>query len=276
MTLPELERVGFRGALAVRCRDAANGAPVSDGLVATVWNAANPTVRRSAARSRLSGLLGFGVFPGLRTFQHAGAAHGAPLSWPAPPPPVTHVVAVRDTQHRYLPVIFEVVVPAVAPVPVALQSAARRGYPSGWAVLRGEVQHRTTRLGLGWAVVTVATDGATYDVVADERGRFLLVAPYPEALPPLSGSPPTGTGLSAMSWPATITVRCQPSALVDVPEAAAGAEPGEVVPPVLASLEAQAAAEQEVGGVLQAADEVTIAFGVPTVLTLLVEPAGSP
>lgn len=273
MTLPELERVGFRGALGVRCRDAVSRAPVADGLVATVWSAADPTLRRAATRSPLSGLLGFGTFPRLRTYQHTAAAGGVPLTWPAPPPAVTHVVAVRDTQHRYLPVVFEVGVPAAAPVTVELQSAAGRGYPSGWAVLRGEVQHRTTHVGLGWAVVTVATDGASYDVVADERGRFLLVAPYPEALPPLSGSPPTGTGLSAMSWPATLTVRCQPSVLAYAPSAAAAADPGEVVPPLLASLEAQAAALQEVGGVLQADDEVTLAFGVPTVLTLLVEPA---
>ena len=46
-------------------------------------------------------------------------------------------------------------------------------------------------------MVTVVADQTGYDVVADAIGRFLLVVPYPEALPALHGSPPAGPGLSA-------------------------------------------------------------------------------
>ncbi|MFE9690614.1 hypothetical protein [Micromonospora sp. NPDC005806] len=245
MTACELERAFYRAALSVRCTDAITGVVVADELVVTAGPAADPDVRLTATSSPLSGLQGFGELPSLRTYQRA----------PGPAPaPTTYAIGVVDLRRRYLPVVLEVPVPVAAPVEVPLHSSVSRLPPSGWAVVRGEVHDQTSGDPLAWPVVSVTAGPDTYDVVGDGLGRFLLIAPYPEALPPLSGSPPAGPGLSAMTWPLTIAVRSEPGALT-------GGDP-----PELGSILGQA----PVAGP-PATDE--LAFGAPTVLILLVQPS---
>lgn len=265
MSAPELERTGYRAALSLSCSDAVRGDLVADGLVATAWRLGED-VRLTASRSRVSGLLGYGLLPGLGDYQRAHAAGGAELIWPADPAPQPWLVSVVDTQRRYLPMLLEVDVPVTAPVGVPLHSAVTRSPRSGWAVVRGEVHERGTGAGLPWPVVTVTAAPQAYEVIGDELGRFLLIAPYPEALPPLSGSPPAGPGLGAMTWSLTLAVRSEPANL-DRPS------PGGTDPPELGSILGQADAQIDVAGVLQPSSTATLAFGSPTVLTLSVQPA---
>ena len=126
---------------------------------------------------------------------------------------------------------------------------------------------------LGWSVVTVTAAPDSYPVVSDDLGRFLLVIPYPEALPPLAGSPPAGPGLSAMSWPLTIAVACEPSTLSAAPGTDWDPIRGGTDPPELGSILGQASAQQDIGGVPAATSTATLAFGTPTVLTLSVQPS---
>jgi hypothetical protein len=272
MTAPELERIGYRAALSVRCVDAVRGTVVADNMVATAWPAADPAAHLLASRSPASGLLGFGMLPGFWDLQLARSRGGEPLQWPPDPPPDPYVVKVVDLRGRYLPVVRVVPVPVLAPEDIPLHSGPARSGQSGWALIRGEVHDRTTHAGLGWSVVTVTTGLDSYPVISDGLGRFVLVAPYPEALPPLAGSPPSGPGLSAMTWPLTIAVACEPGALNAAPGTDWDAISGGTDPPELSSIIGQATAQQEVGGVLVATSTVTLAFGTPAVLTLSVEP----
>lgn len=273
--LAELERTGYRAALSVVCRDAVRGSVVADGLEITAWRAADPAGRLTATRSPLSGIQGFGMLPaarpGLPRTQVAVSQHGAPLAFPAPSQPDPWVVSVVDRQRRYLPVMALVDVPVAAPFPLDLHAAVTRPVTSGWALIKGDVRHRADSSPIAWPVVTVLADQTSYDVIADGLGQFLLVVPYPEALPPLHGSPPAGPGLSAMTWPLTITVRSSPAVHVAAPGSDWG-EPASVDPPELGSILAQQPALQQVGGVLRGDRVETLLFGAPSRLSLSVQP----
>lgn len=273
MTAIELERIGYRAALSVRCVDAVRGTVVADYIVATAWSAADPATRLAASRSPVSGLLGFGMLPGFRDLQLARSPGGQPLEWPPDPAPEPYVVKVVDLRGRYLPVVQLVPVPVPAPVDIPLHSGPARGGQSGWALIRGEVHDATSQAALGWSVVTVTAGPDTYPVVSDGLGRFLLVVPYPEALPPLAGSPPSGPGLSAMTWDLTIAVACEPGALTAAPGTDWDPIHGGADPPELVSILGQAAAQQRVSGLLAATSAAILAFGTPSVLTLSVEPS---
>ena len=171
-----------------------------------------------------------------------------------------------DSQRRYLPVLTLIDVPAGAPADIDLHSAVVRRPQSGWAVVRGEVHDRDTGQALPWPMITITAATTAYPVVGDAQGRFLLIAPYPEALPPLSGSPPAGPGLGAMSWPLTLGVASEPTSL-HFP-----GTPG-VDPPEIGSILSQGDARIDVNGTLQQSTTAVLDFGLPSVLTLSVEPA---
>ena len=86
------------------------------------------------------------------------------------------------------------------------------------------------------------SDAGTYPTLADQLGRYVAYLPYPEALPPLTGSPPGGGPPGQPTWPLTVSVGYQPSAQNQLADAAAGD------PPELGSLLGQAAAAISVGG----------------------------
>ena len=245
MTVTVIERLGYRAPLALACTDGVTGAAVTEGLVASAWLRVNPSDRRTARRSPLSGLLGFGALPRMWAETHTRQLPpDTPVTWPAAPAtPVC--VLVRDTVGRYLPVALAVDTPVTTPVPVPLSSSPARIKPSGYAVVRGEVHDDATGLPLGWALVRIDTGATAYQGVADAQGRFLLPIPYPEVLPPLA-NPPAGPGLGSLSWPLTVSVRSLPSALAFSPGITDVGGPG--APPELSSIVAQPAAQLVDGG----------------------------
>jgi hypothetical protein len=271
---PELERSGFRGALALRGIDAGSGTAVADDLAAVAYRSGDPETRFTAIRSPVSTLLGFGVLPGLGGspgLQRAHSSGGAPLEWPAVPAPEVFVVRVSDRARRYLPTVLAVGLPAAAPVEVPLYSAPGRPAPSGLATVRGEVRVSADGSEAAWAVVSLTAGGVPYETVSDGRGRFLFYLPYPEALPPLSAV--AATGLDSVTWPLELRVRYQPGALRPV----AGAAPGD--PPELGSIRGQAPALATLGGSggsgggPAAELDLTLAFGTALVLRVGVTPA---
>jgi hypothetical protein len=264
-TIRELERLGYRAPLALVCQDGVTGAAITDGLVATAWRAGDTSRTFTATRSPFSGILGFGRLPLPFEASHVMVPPEEPITWPA----VAHepyAVMVQDTAGRYLPAVVSVTVPVAAPVTVPLSSSPARHAPSGFATVKGEVHENGTGDALAWAVVRIDTGAAAYKTVADGRGRFLLHLPYPEALPPLLGSPPSGPGLSAVAWPLTITVRSEPGSLVQLGPTIAG-------PPELGSVIAQGAAQLVDGGGSHASIAATLAFSTPLVLALTAVPA---
>ena len=259
----ELERSGFRGALALRGVDAGSGTAVADDLAALAYREGDSETRFTVTRSPVSSLLGFGVLPGLAQRTHSTG--GAPLTGPPVPAPQGFVVRVSDRARRYLPTVLAVDLPAAAPVEVPLYSAAGRPAPSGLATVRGDVRVTAGGGEAAWAVVTLTAGGVPYETVCDGRGRFLFYLPYPEALPPLS--PGTASGLDSVTWPLGLRVRYQPGALRTV----AGSGPAD--PPELGSIRGQAPALADQGGDPAAELDVTLAFGTALVLRVGVTPA---
>jgi hypothetical protein len=260
-----LERLGYRASLGILAEDGVTGVGVTDGLLATAWRLDDPATPYVAQRSPVSGILGFGRLPVPWRSTHAVVPPETPVTWP-PSPAVAYLVRVEDTLARYLPVLVRADVPVAAPVTVPLSSAPNRPAPAGFGTVRGEVHARSDGRPLPWSLVRVDTGTVVSQTVADQRGRFALHLPYPEALPVLAGSPPAGPGLSSVVWPLTVTVRCQPSALTFSGPLTADS-------PELASITGQAAAQIVDGGANHPSVGATLAFGTPLVLALTVVPA---
>ena len=147
-----------------------------------------------------------------------------------------------------------------------LYSAVTRPVPSGFATVLGEVW-TTTGTPAPWAVVQIVAGGTTYTTLADQLGRYVVYLPYPEALPPLTGSPPIGGPLDSLTWPLTVWVRYQPSNQ----QVLADALPAD--PPELASLLSQASATISSGGDTQPNLAATLTFGSQLLVMLEVVPA---
>jgi hypothetical protein len=260
-----LETLGYRAPLALHCVDAATGADVGDGLVATTWPRDDPTTARTARRSLVSALLGFGMLPGLGGQELALAAGATLPGWPAVTPK-PFVVTVTDTLGRYLPEAMTADVPVSAPLEITLYSAPARPQPPGWATVYGEV-HVGPGAAAAWALVTVSDGTTSHQAVSDEAGRFLVYLPYPEALPALAGSPPAGGGIGLVSWPVMVTVKYEPAVLTWP------ANPAPAGPPDILSIRAQHDAQIVTASPPQSSYQGTLAFGTPLLLLLDVIPA---
>lgn len=256
-----LESVSYRAPLALRVVDAASSAAVADDLVAVAWPEGDPAAGRPARRSSFSSLLQFPSLPGLRDQEHVVTPGDVLPVWP-PLVPRPFVVSVADRARRFGPQVLRLTVPQAAPVDVTLYSSPARRTPSGWGTVSGEVH--TAAAPAAWAWVEISDGTGVYPTVADELGRYVVYLPYPDALPPLAGSPPAGSGLTALSWPLTCTVRYRPQDQV---------RPSTTGPPDIASVRSQAAAAIRTDAGPRPSTEATLHFAVPLRLALSVVPA---
>jgi hypothetical protein len=258
-----LETTIYRAPLGLQFIDSVTSAPVADGLVVTAWPAGVPWAARVAAQSPVSAIMGFGQLPGLASYENALTQDPDTLTWSVPSAGQPFEVRVADPLGRYLPELLALTVPQLALVTPSLYSAPARPVPPGFATVRGEVSLATSPpQPAAWAVVQIAVGGNSYLTFADEAGRYLTYLPYPEALPPLTGSP-GGVPLDQMTWPITVSVLYQPSAQTRLADAA----PGD--PPELTSLlKGQGAAGIVVGGGTQNNLTATLTFGTPLLLML--------
>jgi len=260
-----LETIVYRAPLGLQFTDSATGAPVADGLVVTAWPAGDPGSERRAAQSPVSATLGFGRLPGFARYEEARTDDPATFSWP-PDPGLPFEVRVTDPLGRYLPELLALTVPQPALVTPALYSAPARPAPPGFATVSGEVHTAATGAPAAWAVVQVDAGSASYTTLADQLGRYVVYLPYPEALPPLTGSPPSAPP-GPLTWALTISVRYQPTAQDRLADATAAD------PPELGSLLGQAPAAISAGGTTQPSLAATLTFGTALLLMLEVVPA---
>jgi hypothetical protein len=263
-----METTSYRAPLALRVIDSISGTDVGDGLIAIAWPQGDPASARTALRSPVSTLLGFGTLPGLHSQELALLAAGAEPSGPVLGL-LPFIVTVTDTLGRFLPEALVVKVPVAAPVDATLYSAPARPRPPGWATVYGEIHVDLDGTPAAWALLEI-TDGTAayrYQTVSDEAGRFLFYLPYPEALPPLAGSPPVGGGIGQVTWPLTVTVNYQPATLTWP------ANPAPAGPPDISSIRAQNQAEIATSGGMQPSYDGTLSFGTPLLLLLDVVPA---
>jgi hypothetical protein len=182
------------------------------------------------------------------------------------------LVGLFDLERRYLPQVVATTAPHLlagppavpSPVTVLLSSAPTRPRPSGYADVTGEV-HFPDGAPARWAVVTLATPGVPHrTAVCDAAGRFVHHLQYPDALPPLAGSPPVGGGLGGVTWPLTFTVR---SSRGLAPVAPHQRPPGQPDAP-----ETGAILAQPVTAVTNGAGAQILAFGAALRVLLEVDP----
>ena len=261
-----LETTAYRAALGLQFIDSVGGASVADGLVVTAWPAGAAWDARTAAQSPISTIMGFGHLPGLASYESAITQDPEILTWSPPGTGRLFEVRVTDPFGRYLPELIALTVPRSTLATPLLFSAPARPAPSGFAAVTGEVSTVTSGPA-SWAAVQIMAGADTYLTLADQLGRYVAYFPYPEALPPLIGSPPDGSQPGQLTWPLTVTVSYQPSAQSQLSDAAAGD------PPELGSLLGQATAAMSVSGGQQPSLAATLTFGAPLLLMLQVVPA---
>jgi hypothetical protein len=254
-----LETTAYRAPLGLLCTDSVSGAAVADGLVVTAWPAGNPEAARTPVPSPVSAVLVFGRLPGLTSTVLANDPHSP--QWPAAS--LAFEVRVTDPLGRYLPELMLVTVTGGTLASARLYSAPARPAPAGFAVVSGEVWSTVTSRPAPWAVVKIKSGTDFYLTLADQLGRYVAYFPYPEALPPLTGSPPTAAA-GRLSWPLSVLVQYQPSKQHQLADA------GPADPPELSSLLNQGAAKISAGGGTQDDLAATLTFGSPLPLMLKV------
>jgi hypothetical protein len=207
--------------------DAARDALVSDGLRVTLRRDA-PGAARLEAHTTLSGAYAFDEIPGLTEYElgHPAAALSAPAR-------KRFIVEVDDVQGRFLRETFSAELPlpyrGLFPGPgwssppgteVArcyVFSAPSRTATPPLAVIRGQLASASTGAWAAHAAIELDVAGPhTSYGIADEKGRFAVLLPYPTVTVPLgTASPPGGRiPLAAQRWSFALRVRHEPAALV--------------------------------------------------------------
>lgn len=248
MRFAKLETVLRRAPLGMRFLDLVRGVTVTDGLAVNVWHIGTLGPKQRASVSPLSGVYGFRMLPGLRRFEvgerpatdwcasppdlgeptadeltSLGTLQGFFQAEDSPPAGANFIVSLEDLLGRFLPQMLLMCLPKEHLLEVPLFSAPNRLAPAGLAVVRGQLAlaHTTPPQPASWAMVTASLDGHSYVGIADARGMFVLFIPYASALPPLTGSPPHGSGnIDQLTWSLTLAVFYQPTRQRFVPQLA--------------------------------------------------------
>jgi len=212
IALRSLERVARNAGLGVRFWDVATDDVAIDGLRVEVFHRANPNAR-TMARPGPSGVYVAHRLPGLHDFEFTDAEPPQSL-WPAATRP--YRIEVSDPEGRYLPIAFDADLPARglftwlapwlsppqtipfphvpgSPPPLMLErtplfSAPSRPPPDPLAVVYAHLVEQGSARELAWTLLGVSIAGVPCGLgLADERGRVVVLFPYPEPpRPPLS------------------------------------------------------------------------------------------
>jgi len=218
--------------LGIRFWDAALNHQIRDGLVVRAWSSSAVRTVVEAHRTA-SDVYAFRRLPGLLSVEYPDRDAEMLAS---PPEERAFVVQVEDTRGRYVSAAFEVVLPlpysgvflrpAAGSPPTTLPgfllySATTRPRPSSMAVVRGDLVHwdvaspeRLDRPAAHALVVLEGPSGEFAVGVADARGRYMVVLPYPELDQPTGSPPSQGRPLFDQTWTLSLSVRYDPARLV--------------------------------------------------------------
>jgi hypothetical protein len=224
-----VERLSIVTPLGIRFWDPAFDVPVEDGLSVTAYPFGTD-FPPSPGRLTPSGVYAFHALPGLHDVEYPQGDPNDPGSLPASR---RFQIVVTDSAARFVPVSFAIDAPfrGIFPTDVApgpgmtappgfyLFSAPTRSASPLVALVRAQLSERldaTAERPAAYAVIELdAPGGDTWIGIADERGAVALLFPYPTFTGPSTTSlPPTlPSGTGEQSWPVTLRVRYQPSAL---------------------------------------------------------------
>jgi hypothetical protein len=234
-----LETVTRTALLGVRFWDRVTGRVVGDGLEVTITTTGKQAVMNHG------GVFVVHELPGLRASTFGA---GDDAFWASPPAMTEIGFTVVDALRRFLPFAFTADVPmrglfaedcglpvlsppdaTVGSVP--LFSAPSRVAPAGIAAVRADLWDVEADAPAAWAVLEVSAGaGPTYRGVADDRGRTVVLLPYPEPQWHTTSPPPGSRALSDQTWPLAVAVRYAPPAsppVGDVPDLCAVLTQGE-------------------------------------------------
>lgn len=288
-----LERITLVTPLAVRLRDEATQAFVTESLAVSVYPEWAPERRTYGVWNRGSVFV-FRSLPGLGDVERGS---GDADFWASQSAIFDFVLDVHDTSGRYQPFELRIKLPQRRVLGIALSSplasplALQSGSDEEWlplfpsptyapldaaGVLRAEIVDSDTGQPASWALVEAkAGEQRLMRGLADRQGRVMLPLFYPKPVITL-GSPGTvNTPLTQQAWPVDFTIRYRRRApvpetpdLVDVLT-----QPAAVAWRDIARTTPWSSAPLRYGRELVLASED--AGGEPT-LTLLITPAGSP
>lgn len=229
--LRPMEDLYRHAAIGVRFWDVARQTAQVDDLQVEVYARANPR-RRKPMRPNLSQVYVGHAVPGLHDFEHADLQ--PPALWASAEAALRACrVEVRDPRGRFLPLAFDVDLPAPGlisfqapwwspPQPIVLPgtpgsppqlmleriplfSSVSRGVPDASAVVYAQMRHTHTHRPAAWALLGVRIDGRRCGLgLADAEGRVATMFPYPEPPRRALTSPPEAR--SDFSWPVSLEV----------------------------------------------------------------------
>jgi hypothetical protein len=209
--------------LGIRFRDVALEGPITTGL--TVFTKPlDPYAPPLRLSPNPDGVFGFHGLPGLHDIEYPPEPE-PPV--PSPPPAFPFVVMVADRLARFLPVVFGIELPLTTfpspptidldpdPAPLLdafLFTAPTRPLACGLAALRADLWDIEAEQPAAHARVRVTVGSRSRTGVADDRGRLLVLVPWPLLERLRLGSPP-GTAqqpLYEQTFPVSLEVWFRP------------------------------------------------------------------
>lgn len=224
-----VEQVSIIAPLGIRFWDPAFDVQVSHGLTVRAYPAGTHDFATTAVCTP-SGIFAFRGLPGMHDIEYPQSNPDSPGSLPAT---AQFLIEVTDATENFLPAAFTVGVPfkgifptdlpqgqnAVAPPGFYLFSAPTRSASSTVAMASAQLSElidSTTEQPASYAVMEIDTpDGDTWVGLADQRGMLALLFTYPTFTGTSSAvsSVVPSAAVPQQSWPVTVRVRYQPSAL---------------------------------------------------------------
>jgi hypothetical protein len=217
--------------LGIRFWDPVTDRQIVDGLNVTAYPLENPNKRVNSFRTR-SNIYSFSHLPGMRDLE----LEITPIdAIPSPPQQKPFVIQIKDSLNRYIDVSFKTALPLSysgvfltrisgspaqeSPRGFYLYSSVSRNLPNIYAVVRGELVDNVTGASASHALIKVLTeDNETWFGIADEKGRFVVVFPYPNLADGFGGSPSALRGpLHEQSWNINLEICYSPSSQKVIP-----------------------------------------------------------
>ncbi|MFT5082083.1 MAG: hypothetical protein ACI9Y1_000105 [Lentisphaeria bacterium] len=234
---PILERVSQKTLLGIRFWDPALDVQILNGLHVTLAPIENILQMRSATKTS-SGVYAFNNIPGMLNFENGMEGTEVLNSPGSPSPSRTYVLEAQDLERRFtgvsllidLPLPYaglflvddNVGSPSNTPKGFNLYSSITRFSARQYTCVRGELINRVSEQPAAHALVRVQTeDDFSWFGLADEKGRFAIMMPYPFLSVSFGGSPPTveGIRLSERTWNIQVSVMYEPLSQHIVPGA---------------------------------------------------------
>ncbi|HZT75350.1 MAG TPA: hypothetical protein VFA27_01735 [Vicinamibacterales bacterium] len=234
--------------LGIRFRDIALDTPVTHGLVTFVMPRSNDAAPQQLSANP-SGVFGFHNVPLLHHVEYPRSLDDDVWSPPAARP---FVVMVADRLSRFLPVVFGIEPPLPPmgspplvdldpdPAPVLdayLFTSPTRAITPGLAGVRFDLWDREAEEPAAHARVRVTIGDRMRIGIADERGRVLVLVPWPLIERLRLGSPPGSGQTNEQTWTVSIDVWYEPDLPRPFGDAAVLSEPWRTLPGLKSVLE---------------------------------------